>query len=83
MRVELVTRCIQTMACLEELHNFNGIMEFLAALQNAGVMRLKETWARLDKKSTRAYDMLNGRMVYERVARLFDGCADETARAEP
>jgi hypothetical protein len=41
LRAELLTRCIQTMAYLEELHNFNGIMEYIAALQNAGVFRLK------------------------------------------
>ena len=71
IRVEILTRCIQTMVYLEELHNFNGIMEFLAGLQNAGVYRLKETWARLDKKQIRAWDMLKTRMSRDNNFKIF------------
>ncbi len=67
----MLTRCIQTMTYLEELHNFNGIMEFIAALQNAGVFRLKETWARLDKKHKRAWDMLTARLSRDNNFKVF------------
>jgi hypothetical protein len=71
VRAEILTRCIQTMMYLEELHNFNGIMEFIAALQNAGVFRLKETWARLDKKHKRAWDMLTTRLSRDNNFKVF------------
>ncbi len=71
VRAEILTRCIQTMMYLEELHNFNGIMEFIAALQNAGVWRLKETWARLDKKHKRAWDMLTARLSRDNNFKVF------------
>lgn len=71
VRAEILTRSIQTMQYLEELHNFNAIMEFIAALQNAGVFRLKETWARLDKKHKRAWDMLMARMSRDNNFKVF------------
>ncbi len=41
VRVELLTRCIEVMCFLEELHNYNALMELIAALTNSGVRRLK------------------------------------------
>jgi hypothetical protein len=71
VRVEILTRCIQTMVYLDELHNFNGIMEFIAALKSAGVFRLKETFARLDKKHQRSFDLLSSRMTTDNNYKIF------------
>lgn len=71
VRTEVLTRCIVTMGYLEELHNFNGIMEFIAALQSAGIHRLKETWAKLDKKHVRTWEMIMARMSRDNNFKIF------------
>ncbi|XP_065882550.1 son of sevenless homolog 1-like [Dysidea avara] len=55
-RVAVVSRCIDIMMAMEELNNFNGMLEVAAALDNASVHRLEATFKELSIKRKQVFE---------------------------
>ncbi|CAI5453144.1 unnamed protein product [Caenorhabditis angaria] len=54
-RVAMFNRALEVMSVFEELHNFTGLVAFLAALQSSCVFRLSWCWDRLDNEKQKCY----------------------------
>lgn len=50
-RVAILLRIIEIMIVLQELNNFNGVIEVMSALHSASVFRLEHTMARIESNS--------------------------------
>lgn len=58
-RAEVLGRVIEVADyCLTVLQNFDGVMAVVNALEDNAIFRLKDTWAKLDKKSRKKWEPL-------------------------
>ena len=58
-RGEVLKRLVQVAdMCLEPLHNFDGLMAMVGALNSSDIHRLKKSWARLDRKTAKQWERI-------------------------
>jgi son of sevenless-like protein len=58
-RADVVMYFLEVLRELHALNNFNGVMELVSALGSSMVIRLKHTWAELDKLSSKRRRVLD------------------------
>lgn len=57
-RKEALIKFIDIADCCRHLHNFNGLMAIVAALQSSSVYRLKHTWSMIPASHKKAFESL-------------------------
>ena len=58
-RGETLKRLVQIAdRCLSPLHNYDGLLAIVSALQTSQIHRLKHAWARLDRKTQKVWEHL-------------------------
>jgi RasGEF domain/RasGEF N-terminal motif len=70
-RVALLERFVRIGVALRELHNFQGVMEIIAALQVSAVFRLRKTWEKLRAARLQEYQELRDLMSSSKSYKLY------------
>ncbi|KAH3767006.1 cell division control protein [Pelomyxa schiedti] len=82
MRIRTLERCIELADALEELQNFNALMEVVSGLTNSCVFRLKKTWAGISPLHNKMWESIreltdgakNNQVLRNRIKSLHPPC---------
>lgn len=70
-RVRVIERFVDLASACRDLGNFNAVMEIVSGLGNAGVFRLKQTWAELSSYHKTSFEQLKALMAPEKNFQAF------------